>query len=69
VWDPERTDAYLETFVVTSWAERLHQHERMTRGDSALAHLIADEHPGQNRSCVISFTLNRSGEAYLWRQI
>jgi MFS family permease len=31
--DLERADAYLETFLVTSWAEHLRQHERFTRGD------------------------------------
>jgi MFS family permease len=28
-------DAYLETFLVTSWAEHVRQHERFTRGDEA----------------------------------
>jgi MFS family permease len=31
--DLEDTNRYLETFIVTSWAEHLRQHERMTRAD------------------------------------
>jgi MFS family permease len=38
--DLERADAYLETFIVTSWAEHLRQHERLTRGDSELEQLV-----------------------------
>jgi predicted MFS family arabinose efflux permease len=34
--DLEQADVYLETFLVTSWAEHLRQHERLTRGDSEL---------------------------------
>jgi MFS family permease len=34
--DLEHADVYLETFLVTSWAEHLRQHERLTRGDSDL---------------------------------
>jgi MFS family permease len=34
--DLEHADLYLETFVVTSWAEHLRQHERVIRGDSPL---------------------------------
>jgi MFS family permease len=34
--DVERPHVYLESFVVTSWAEHLRQHERVTRADSAL---------------------------------
>jgi MFS family permease len=34
--DLEDADVYLETFLVTSWAEHLRQHERLTRGDSEL---------------------------------
>ncbi|PYR31453.1 MAG: hypothetical protein DMF90_25605 [Acidobacteria bacterium] len=34
--DVERPDVYLESFVVTSWADHLRQHERVTRADSAL---------------------------------
>ena len=32
--DVERADVYLESFVVTSWAEHLRQHERLTRADA-----------------------------------
>jgi MFS family permease len=39
--DLEKADVYLETFIVTSWAEHLRQHERLTRGDSDLAQSIA----------------------------
>ena len=31
--DLEHADVFLETFLVTSWAEHLRQHERFTRGD------------------------------------
>lgn len=34
--DVEHPDVYLETFLVTSWAEHLRQHERLTRGDRDL---------------------------------
>ena len=34
--DLERADIYVETFVVSSWAEHLRQHERLTKGDSQL---------------------------------
>jgi MFS family permease len=33
--DLEHADAYVETFLVTSWAEHVRQHERLTRGDQA----------------------------------
>jgi MFS family permease len=38
--DVERPDVYLETFIVTSWAEHLRQHERLTRADSELEEQI-----------------------------
>jgi len=38
--DLEREDRYLETFVVSSWAEHLRQHERMTRADLHLEERI-----------------------------
>ncbi|HEX9366927.1 MAG TPA: MFS transporter [Vicinamibacterales bacterium] len=38
--DLEHADAYLETFLVTSWAEHLRQHERLTRGDDELEQRI-----------------------------
>jgi hypothetical protein len=31
--DLERGDVYVETFIVSSWAEHLRQHERVTRED------------------------------------
>jgi MFS family permease len=34
--DIEREDHYLETFVVSSWAEHQRQHERLTRADAEL---------------------------------
>ena len=30
----EHANVFLETFLVTSWAEHLRQHERFTRGDA-----------------------------------
>jgi MFS family permease len=38
--DVEQADVYLETFLVTSWAEHLRQHDRLTRGDSELEQRI-----------------------------
>jgi hypothetical protein len=32
--DVEKADVYLESFLVSSWAEHLRQHERGTRSDS-----------------------------------
>ena len=34
--DLEMADRYLETFVVSSWAEHLRQHDRLTRADSQI---------------------------------
>jgi hypothetical protein len=34
--DVEHADVYVETFLVSSWAEHLRQHERSTRGDRDL---------------------------------
>jgi MFS family permease len=45
--DLERADVYLETFLVTSWAEHLRQHERLTRGDRDLAQSIAAHVQGE----------------------
>jgi MFS family permease len=45
--DMEQSDAYLEIFLVTSWAEHVRQHERFTRGDEAtearIRELVEDE--------------------------
>jgi len=38
--DTEHPDLYLETFIVSSWAEHLRQHERFTRADRALEERI-----------------------------
>jgi MFS family permease len=45
--DLERPDAYLETFIVVSWAEHLRQHERLTRSDSGLEQLITSSARGE----------------------
>jgi MFS family permease len=45
--DLERADAYLETFIVVSWAEHLRQHERLTRGDSDLERLVTSNARGE----------------------
>jgi hypothetical protein len=34
--DIERQDVYLEIFQVSSWAEHLRQHDRVTRGDQEI---------------------------------
>jgi hypothetical protein len=34
--DVEDPNRYIESFLVTSWAEHLRQHERLTRADSAI---------------------------------
>jgi MFS family permease len=34
--DVEHPDRYIESFLVTSWAEHLRQHERLTRADGAI---------------------------------
>ena len=39
--DVERPDVYVETFLVSSWAEHLRQHERLTLGDRELEGRIA----------------------------
>jgi hypothetical protein len=38
--DTESPDTYVETFIVSSWAEHLRQHERFTRADEALEERI-----------------------------
>jgi hypothetical protein len=38
--DLEHADVYLETFLVTSWAEHVRQHERSARGDREIEALI-----------------------------
>src|SRR4029077_8207676 len=45
--DLERADAYLETFIVASWAEHLRQHDRLTRGDSDLEQLVVSHARGE----------------------
>ena len=44
--DLETPDRYIETFVVSSWAEHLRQHDRITRADSQVEERL--------RSCVLS---------------
>ena len=34
--DLEIADRYLETFIVSSWAEHVRQHDRLTRADSQI---------------------------------
>jgi MFS family permease len=40
--DLEHAETYLETFLVTSWAEHVRQHERITRGDQAAVAAIRE---------------------------
>ncbi len=39
--DVEKPHVYVETFLVSSWAEHLRQHERLTRGDSELEQRVS----------------------------
>jgi MFS family permease len=39
--DVEQPDRYVETFLVTSWAEHLRQHERLTRSDVELEQRVS----------------------------
>jgi MFS family permease len=45
--DLEYPDVYLESFVVTSWAEHLRQHERLTRADSDLEQMVRSHADGE----------------------
>ena len=44
--DIERADVYLEIFAVSSWAEHLRQHERLTRGDGEVEQELRRYAPG-----------------------
>jgi MFS family permease len=44
--DIERPDVYVETFVVSSWAEHLRQHDRLTRGDAEVERELKRYAPG-----------------------
>jgi MFS family permease len=45
--DLKYPDVYLESFVVTSWAEHLRQHERLTRADSDLEQMVRSHADGE----------------------
>jgi hypothetical protein len=45
--DVERPDIYVETFIVSSWAEHLRQHERATREDRNLEERILSHIRGE----------------------
>jgi MFS family permease len=47
--DVERPDVYVESFLVTSWAEHLRQHERLTRADGALEEAVLSHARGEPR--------------------
>src|SRR6267154_1708564 len=47
--DVEHPEVYLETFLVTSWAEHLRQHDRVTRGDGDLEDRLHSYVRGQPR--------------------
>ena len=47
--DVEHPEVYLETFLVTSWAEHLRQHDRSTRGDGDLEDRLHSYTRGQPR--------------------
>jgi hypothetical protein len=44
--DLENPNRYLETFIVSSWAEHLRQHDRLTRADSQVEERL--------RSCIVN---------------
>jgi hypothetical protein len=54
--DVDQADVYLETFLVTSWAEHLRQHERLTRGDSENSSNESGVTLAVNRSCAVLST-------------
>jgi len=45
--DLEQADVFLETFLVTSWAEHVRQHERFTRGDEEVEARIREHVAGE----------------------
>jgi len=47
--DVEHPEVYLETFLVSSWAEHLRQHDRATRGDGDLEDRLLRYARGQPR--------------------
>jgi MFS family permease len=47
--DLEQAGVYLETFLVTSWAEHLRQHERLTRGDDEILQRVRSHTVGEPR--------------------
>lgn len=47
--DVEHEDVYLETFLVSSWAEHLRQHERLTRADRELEDRIHTYIQGESK--------------------
>jgi len=44
--DVEQPDRYIESFLVTSWAEHLRQHERLTRADGVIEQGVRDHAQG-----------------------
>jgi hypothetical protein len=45
--DLQHPDVYLESFVVTSWAEHLRQHDRITRADSDAELIVRSQADGE----------------------
>jgi hypothetical protein len=45
--DLQHPDVYLESFVVTSWAEHLRQHERLTRADGEVEQSVRSHAGGE----------------------
>jgi MFS family permease len=45
--DVERSDVYIESFVVTSWSEHLRQHERLTRADTEAERAVFSQTIGE----------------------
>ena len=45
--DLQHPDIYLESFVVTSWAEHLRQHDRITRADSDAEQMVRSQADGE----------------------
>jgi MFS family permease len=58
--DPERSDRYVESFVVESWLEHLRQHERVTVGDRTVQDRVRRFHVADTPPVVTHLIAARS---------